>query len=902
MLRTEFMPLVPGTRVGFYEVTGTLGAGGMGEVYRARDTKLNRDVALKVLPQSVATDPERVARFAREAQVLASLNHPNIAHIYGVEDSSGQPALALELVPGPTLADRIQSGPLPIAEAIAIARQIADALEAAHDVGVVHRDLKPANVKVREDGTVKVLDFGLAKAVQGDPSGVRERDSAQSPTMTAAAGTMAGMILGTAAYMAPEQARGRSVDRRADIWAFGAVLYEMLTGRRAFEGEDVSEILATVLKTEPDWTRLPADTPASIRRLLRRCLEKDPRKRLSAIGDARFDFDDLEPVATAPAPGSTSPASRRSASAMLWPALAGVILTAAIAALLWPRTQADDAAPLARLSILAPPGASLYPDSTAVAISPDGTMVAFVVGNVTKSESQLWIRRLDSTTAKRLDDADGAQLPFWSPDSRRVAFFTIDKLKTIAATGGRADVVCDAPGGRGGTWGPANVIVFAPDAGGPLARVPASGGKPTPLTTLDAARKEYGHRFPTFLPDGDHFLYASLPGHDGQFDIYASSLSAPSQRVLVGSLEASPTYAASGYLMWARQGTLMAQAFDARALKLSGDPISLEDTPASILDPAVSYTAGTSTSVSAGGALAYFAAPSENTVAEWYDALGRKVGTLDVPPGHYEYAAISPDGSHAVFVRSVSPSESSLWLVDLATGGASLLSSGRGRNDAGVWSPDGTRILFTADREGPENIYVKTIGDATPEQPLFKSDVPFKGPSGWSPDGRGVVVTQIDPGTNQDIWLLPMPGAESLKPFYAGPTRENSGAPSPDGRWVWYVSDDTGRYQLYVQSFPVPGHKVQVSRAGAILAWWSHDSRQLTYIGDDLRTLWRADIAPGPTFSASAPVQLAMLPQNLVYVDAMPDRQKFLALAPERTGPGSITVVQHWLGALANKR
>lgn len=892
------MPLPTGTRLGSYEVTGALGEGGMGEVYRARDTKLNRDVALKVLPQSVANDPDRVARFAREAHVLAALNHPNIAQIYGVEESGPQPALALELVPGPTLADRIARGPIPVAEAIAIARQIADALEAAHDLGIVHRDLKPANIKVREDDTVKVLDFGLAKAMQGDAPGGHELDAMRSPTMTAAAGTMAGMILGTAAYMAPEQARGRSVDRRADIWAFGAVLYEMLAGRRAFGGDDVAEILASVLKTEPDWTQLPAGTPASIRRLLRRCLERDPRKRLSAVGDARFDFDDLEPTAAVRA--TSEP--RRSAGSLLWPALAGVVVTAAVAALLWPRARAEDAGGLARVSILAPPGASLYPDSTAVAISPDGTMVAFVVGNVTKSESQLWLRHFDSTTTKRLDDADGAQLPFWSPDSRRIGFFTIDKLKTIAATGGRADVVCDAPGARGGTWGPSNVIVFAPDAGGPLSRVPAAGGKATPLTTLDANRKEYGHRFPTFLPDGDHFLYASLPGHDGQFDVYASSLSAPSQRTLVGSLEASPTYAAPGYLLWARQGTLMAQAFDARTLTLSGDPTALEDAPSSILDPAQSYTAGTSTSISATGALAYFTAPSENTTAEWYDSLGRRVGTLDVPPGHYEYAAISPDGTHAVFVRSVSPSESSLWLVDLATGGASLLSSGRGRNDGAVWSPDGTRVVFSADREGPENIYVKTIGDAAPEQPLFKSDVPFKGPTGWSADGRWIVVTQIDPGTNQDVWLLSMPGAGSLTPFYAGPTREQSGEPSPDGRWVWYVSDDTGRYQLYVQSFPAPGHKVQVSRAGAIGAWWSRDNRQLIYIGDDLRTLWRVDLAPGPGFSASAPVQFATLPPNLIQVDAMPDRQKFLALSPERTGPGSITVVQHWLGALVNKR
>lgn len=899
------MPLPPGTHIGPYEVTTPLGAGGMGEVYRARDTKLNRDVALKVLPGSFATDPERVARFVREAQVLASLNHPNIAQIYGVEDAGRLPALALELVPAPTLADRLTKGAIPLREAAAIARQVADALEAAHDIGIIHRDLKPANIKVRDDDTVKVLDFGLAKALQGDPAGVSGQNAATSPTITAAAGTMAGMILGTAAYMAPEQARGRSVDRRADIWAFGAVLYEMLTGRRVFEGDDVSDVLASVLKSEPDWTALPDSTPAPIRRLLRRCLEKDPRKRLSAIGDARFDLDDFEPAQPATS-AAMSPTPRPGSSVLplAWSGLVGALVAALItAAVLWPsaRTPVGD---LARLAILAPPGASLHPDSTAVAISPDGTTVAFIVGNITKSSNELWIRHLDSTTPQRLYDGEGgAQMPFWSPDGRRVAFFTIDKLKTIGITGGRAEVVCDAAGGgRGGVWTPSNVIIFAPDAGGPLYRVSASGGPAVPLTTLDGSRKEYGHRFPTLLPDGDHFLYASMPGHNGEFDIFASSLSAPTQRARVGSMESAPVYAEPGWLLWARQGALMAQAFSAKTLALSGDPIALDDEPSSILDPVFSYTAGTATSISRTGSLAYFTAPSENTIAEWYDTLGRKIGTLDVPPGHYEYAAISPDGTRAVLTRSVSPSESSLWLVDLARGGASLLSSGRGRNDDAVWSPDGTRVVFAADRDGPQNLYVKTVGDPAPEQLLFRSDVAFKSPTAWSPDGKLIAITQLDPGTQQDVWLLPMPSADELKPFYRGPTRDTAGTVSPDGRWLWYTSDDTGTFQVYVQSFPSPGPRIQVSQHSGVLAWWTRDGRQLIYIGDDLRTLWRVDVAPGSVFSASVPIKIAMFPPDILWLDAMPDRQKFLVLSPERTGPGSITVVQHWLAALTNKR
>jgi len=622
----------------------------MGEVYRARDAKLQRDVAIKVLPEVFARDAERLARFEREARTLAALNHPNIAAIYGIEHSTGIPALVMELVEGEDLSAHIARGPLPATEALPIARQIAEALEAAHDAGIIHSDLKPANVKLRADGKVKVLDFGLAKAADPDSGSA---SAMNSPTLTARA-TQMGMIIGTAAYMAPEQAKGKAVDRRADIWAFGVVLYEMLTGRRAFKGDDISDVLASVLKTEPDWTALPSDLPPAVRRLLRRCLEKDPHARLGAISDARLELDEKEPAPDETGPGVAT--ARPSLVTRLWPALAGVLVTAVVAALLWPASRPDAAGGLARLSMLPPPGTELYPDSTGVAISPDGTMVAFVVGSLTRSDAQLWVRSLDSTTARHLEDAEGAQLPFWSPDSRRIGFFTTSKLKTIAASGGRAEVLCDAPGARGGAWSPSNVIVFAPDAGGPLFRIPASGGTPpAPATTLDAARKEYGHRFPAFLPDGNHFLYASLPGRNGKFDIFAGSLGDAS-RTLVGSMDSAPVYADPGWLLYARQGVLAAQAFDPRTLQLTGDPVSLPDEPTAILDPALSFTAGRMTSVSLGGTLAYFSAPSMNTTVAWFDAAGQSTGTLNVPPGHYESVTISPDGTHAVLTRSTSPS------------------------------------------------------------------------------------------------------------------------------------------------------------------------------------------------------------------------------------------------------
>jgi serine/threonine protein kinase/Tol biopolymer transport system component len=865
----------------------------MGEVYRARDTKLNRDVAIKVLPESFANDAERLARFTREAQTLAALNHPNIAHVHGLEESGRIHALVMEVVEGEDLSAIIARGPVPLSDALPIARQIADALEAAHEQGIVHRDLKPANIKVRADGTVKVLDFGLAKAL--DPAGSSGADVMNSPTLTARA-TQMGMILGTAAYMAPEQARGRAVDRRADIWAFGVVLFEMLTGQRAFPGDDISDVMASVLKTEPDWQAVPATTPAPVRRLLRRCLEKDPRKRLSSIGDARLELDENEaPTATLKPP---PPAARPSIASRAWPVLAGVAVTAVVAGLIWPRSRPAGPLDLARLSILAPPGAEIYPDSATVAISPDGTMVAFAVGTVSRSETQLWVRSLDSSAARRLEDGDGANLVFWSPDSRRIAFFTASKLKTIAASGGRAEVLADAPGGRGGTWGPSNVIVFAPDASGPLYRISASGGASAPVTTIDASRKQYGHRFPSFLPDGTHFLYAALPGRDGKFDVFVGSLAGGSP-TLVGAMESAPVYADPGWLLYARQGVLVAQPFDVTALKLAGDPTALADEPSALMDPTVSFTAGRPTSLSRTGTLAYYSAPSINTTAEWYDALGRRTGTLTLPAGHYESLSISPDGTHAVMVRSTSPSESALWLVDLTRGSASPLSSGSGRNDGPVWSPDGTRVVFSADREGPENLFVKTVADAAPEQPLFRSDALFKGPTAWSPDGQWIVVTELDPVTVQNVWLLPA-GGGALKPLVTGPTIDTGGRVSPDGHWLSYISDDTGRFQLFVQSFPAPGHKVQVSQSGAAAAWWTSDSRQVVFLGDDLRGLWRVAVEPGlgGALTVSTPVQLAELPPNILAVDAMPDRQRFLALAPERTGTGSITVVQNWRAAL----
>ena len=921
------MSLTSGSRLGPYEITAAIGAGGMGEVFRARDTKLNREVAIKVLPAAFAQDHERVARFKREAQVLASLNHPNIAAIYGIEESdastlrpgsaqassaSGAVGLILELVEGDDLARRLKRGAIPVDEAIAIAKQIAEGLEAAHDKGIIHRDLKPANIKVTHDGKVKVLDFGLAKALDtraGD-SGAgsvaelaraepgRSVEASHSPTMSRHA-TEAGLILGTAAYMSPEQARGRTLDKRADIWSFGVVLFEMLTGARLFAGGTVSDTLAAVLKTDPDWKTLPADTPRSVLRLLHRCLERDPKKRLHDISDARLDLDEADAPESIAA--LQAPTARPSLLARIGPIAATVLVTAAFTALLFERSRPESNPARIRLSMVAPIGTTLFPDSTFVAISPDGASVAFVVTGATQDESQLWVRSLEAMAARRLEGGDGAKVPFWSPDSRRIGFFTASgKLKTIAASGGRADVLADAPNPRGGAWSSSNIIVYAPDLYGPLYRMPAGGGTPQPATKIDAARKESGHRFPVFLPDDEHFLFAALPGKNGQFEIFAGSLKDDS-RTLVGTMGSAPAYAEPGFLLFTRQGVLSAQRFDARTLKLSGEPGSLEDEPSIIFDPAISYTAGRATSVSRTGLLAYFSAPSTNTAAVWLDATGRMTGRLNLPAGHYDTVTISPDGTRAVLARSASASESSLSLLDLARGTATRLSSDQGRNDSPVWSPDGTRVAFASDRDGPQDIFVKKVDEAAPEVPIYRSDVLFKNPEGWTPDNQWITITQVDAATQANIWLLPASGKGRLTLYLDGPAGERGAWPSPDGRWLAYTLEDTSRPELYVASLPAPGRQVRVSTDGAARGWWTRDGRGLLFVDDQMQSLWRAAVEPGITLRVGAPKQIGSLPPNVLWVDAMPDRQKFIAIVPEQVGPGSVTIVSNWRAALVKK-
>jgi serine/threonine protein kinase/Tol biopolymer transport system component len=894
------MRFIPGHRLGPYEVVGTLGAGAMGEVYRARDTSLNRDVAIKVLPELVGKDSERLNRFTREAQALAALNHPNIAHIHGLDQSSDGGVLVMELVEGDDLSDHIARGPMPVSEAVPIARQIAEALEAAHERGIVHRDLKPANIKIRPDGTVKILDFGLAKAFEPD-SGV-SRPGGDSPTVTSGA-TEQGVILGTAAYMAPEQARGRAVDKRADIWAFGVVFYEMLTGERAFAGDGFSDVLAAVLHGEVDWQKLPAGTPPRVRQLLARCLTTDVKQRLRDIGEARIALSAVEggESETPGTKGATRPSRWR--ERLAWGVAALAMVTATIVLLQRGGAAGQASLPpdITRLSFLPPPGYLLNPDSANLAISPDGRMVAFVVGTGVATENQLWVRHLGSPDPRRIESGDGVSLPFWSPDSTRIGFFADRKLKTVAAAGGPAEVVCTAPFGRGGTWGRANVIVFAPDANGPLHTVPASGGVSTAITTLDQSRKEMGHRFPFFLPDGDHFLYAAIPGVDDSYEISAGSLQQPSVRTRIGSMETAPVYAEPGWLLFARQGVLAAQAFDANALRLSREPVSLGDPSLPVTGPAA-YEAGPRVSASSTGSLAYVLSPAVDTAVKWMDYQGRVTGSVSVPAGRYTNVAIAPDNKKAVLVRADSPSASSLWLTDLTRVSAVPLSSAGGRNVAPVWSPDSGRVVFASDRQGQQAFYEKSVTDGSVEREVARFADRTAEPRAWSNDGLWLLFNRVDPGTRWNVYRMPASGAGEALPLINGAGIEIGARESPDSRWMAYLSDETGRLDLFVRSVAPSGPKLQVSTGGVQLGWWSPDGRQLLYLKRD-HTLWRVavDLQAAPP-TVATPEQMGTFPPGLVSMDLAAASQRFLALVPERAGFGAIMVVHPWRSALPTAR
>jgi len=887
----------PQSSIGHYRIVSKLGEGGMGAVYRANDTRLNRDVAIKVLPGAFAQDGERMQRFEREAQVLASLNHPNIAAIYGIE----QGAIVMELVEGEDL-----HGPVPLETALNYARQIAAGLEAAHEKGIVHRDLKPANIKVTPDGMVKLLDFGLAKPTEASavPAGA---SPTMSPTLSLAM-TQAGVILGTAAYMSPEQARGKPVDKRADIWAFGVVLFELLTGKPLFaSGDTVTDTIAAVVTREPDWSALPKGTPAHVRRLLERCLRKDSKLRLRDIGEARIALD--EPAVL--------PSAERQQSRWGWSEWAAAVLlvSTVVFGFLWLREPAPDTLAV-QFEIGSPSGTDFTSPYSGTAISPDGRFIVFAAGmqgNLQRLPSRaipgdvlpsgnapLWLRPLDSSAAHPLEGTEGANFPFWSPDSKSVAFFQAGRLKRIDIAVGAPQVLCDGIG-VGGTWGRDGTILFS-SAGG-LLLITSSGGVPRQVTKTES--NERGHAWPQFLPDGKRFLYFVASNDPSMAGIYAASLDDPKQRVRILSTGGKAYYVPpregrTGYLLWQRERTLMAQPFDPGSLRLRGD--------ASPLAEGLAFNPGAASSsafwTSDAGLLAYRAGGSDSSALTWFDRQGRRTGTVGDPAAYGELA-LSPDGSRVVAFRRDNLGEN-LWLIDVARGASARLTTDPANHSWPVWSADGKQILFGSNRSGGSqfDLYRKPAGVSGEEELLLK-DESWKVPSDWSRDGRFALFTSRTTD-GEDIWVLPM-GEGDRKPrkYLATRFRERNGVFSADGRWVAYESEISGRAEIYVSPFPDPGAApaVLVSTGGGSFPRWRRDGRELYYLSPDTKIM-AVEVIPGPSFKVSAPKVLFDVPDFTFASDVArswdvnADGQHFLVNATGRRGVLPLTVVTNWQAKL----
>ena len=671
------MSIAIGTKLGAHEITGVLGRGGMGEVYRARDTKLKRDVAIKILPEEFSLDPERIARFHREARAIAALNHANIAAIHELGETRTTKFLVLELVEGDTLAQRIQRGPLPLEEALNIARQIGEALEAAHEKGIIHRDLKPANIKITPQGKVKLLDFGLARIFEDESE---DLDSSNSPTLVSA--TAGGVILGTAAYMSPEQARGQKADKQSDVWAFGCVLYEMLTGQQIFRGQTVTDILSGIIRSEPDWSALPQSTPVFVRSLLRRCLRKERSRRLRDIADARIEIEEAGTPAERE-PDRAKPQEKARRVSVTWFAAVLAIALVLGAALVvvslfyFNRT----APPEIRVEVNTPSTS----DPLSFAISPDGRRLVFSASS--EGKSQLWVRPLDSVAAQPLAGTDGASYPFWSPDTASVGFFADDKLKRIDIVGGAPQVLANAVAPWGGSWNRDGTILFAPAGAGPLLKVPATGGEPVAVTQLEAGQA--AHKFPQFLPDGRHFIYFIQGAGQG---VYAGSLDGGPSKKLVNA-DAAAVVFPSGFLLMARQTTLFAQAFDFKRQELSGNPFP-------VAEHAALNTTGNAAGLSATlGIVAYRTSPlGLARQLTWLDRSGKTVGTIGGPDtADLTDVELSPDGKHVAVYRTVN-SNPDIWLIDTARGVPTRLTFDN-VDQRPVWSPDGATIYYLSDHQ-----------------------------------------------------------------------------------------------------------------------------------------------------------------------------------------------------------
>jgi serine/threonine protein kinase/Tol biopolymer transport system component len=855
-----------GRRLGVYQVEELIGAGGMGQVYRARDTRLDRDVAIKVLPGELKHDADRVARLEREATLLASLSHPNVAHIYGLEDADGARAIVMEYVRGETLAGRRLS----IDDALKVARQIAGALEAAHENGIVHRDLKPANVMITAGGTVKVLDFGLAKLVTGE-SGSDERALTNSPTMLSRGATRDGVLLGTGAYMSPEQARGQAVDERADIWAFGCVVFEMLAGHAAFAKDTLSDTIAAVLEREPDWQRLPPTTPDNIRRLLRRCLHKDQRRRLADIRDALLELDE--------APADVVEAARPSLRARrveraIW--AAALLIVATVAAVLIARPWAAKESPIVRpvrFEIASPPTR----DPASIAISPDGRQIVFAA--TSNDRTKLWRHSIDDGSARPLIGTDGGRLPFWSPDSRSIGFFAQGKLKRLDLESGTILVLTDAPNPEGGAWSDRGEILFSPFAG-PLFRIPSTGGTATMIESTTGLGPAESPR----ILSGTRRVLVSVRGPSQ--GIYVADLDSPTRQRLADRAVATAT---EDSLLFIRDRTLLAQRFDPVTLTLTGAPTQIAD-------------GVTAASALSNRALVYRSGAVHEPIPIWFDRSGREVGRAR-EPGTSPW--MSRDGRRITMMRTSSPGESGqinpgIWVWDLQQDGFRRIVAAPPVGNTPIWSPDGTRIVFSSARNGrPFALYEKAADESGGERLFLQTDQSVFA-NDWSLDGTLIYRTNSAKG-GFDLWTLSVKDGRR-QPLVETQFNEREAQFSPDGRWFAFQSDESGQYEIYLRPFPDDGRKGYgpVSVNGGTQVRWNPNGKELFYLGldDRLMSVTITTTASGRSIEAAKPISLfqthiieaGVLSQQ--YVVSHEGNRLLVLTTQEAIAP--ITVILNW--------
>jgi len=900
-----------GQTLGHYKIVEKLGAGGMGEVYRAEDTTLGREVAIKVLPEAFTSDPERLTRFEREAKLLATLNHPHIAQIHSLEEVDGQKLLVMELVGGQTLAEHIANGPIPLEDSLPTALQIAEALEAAHERGIVHRDLKPANIKLTPEGEVKVLDFGLAKPITDAASG----DLTHSPTMTYSP-TQAGVLLGTAAYMSPEQARGQEVDRRTDIWAFGVVLWEMLTGERLFGGDTVSDILAAVLRAEPDWDQLPPDAPRAVHRVLRRCLTRDTTERLHDIADARLE---IEEAIAAPAlvpgveAGQTRASLRYRRRTGWWIALTSLVIGAVLSSVVWWLREAPQTPqhPPRRLSVTLPAGVSIPAggdaDASVVAISPDGQLLVFVgqVGNTW----QLFKRSVDQFEATPIPGTEGADVPFFSPDGRWVGYWDSGngKLKKVPVAGGTPVVLCDAGDVYGASWGPNDTIVFAMGGFQGILQVSAVGGEPESLLRPSPELGGWDLSYPEFLPDGSAVLFTAWRG-----------LTAASAFVGLLDLDSRETtilvengnfarYLPSGHLIYGRGDQVEVVPFSLSRRELTGPPVPV---PESILYN--SLFGIPFLSVSTSGSLAFLpGSGSQLDELVSVDPGGKETPVLD-SVRHYLHPRYSPDGE-SLAVTVFGPEGADIWIVSLSTGVESKLTKG-GVHLVPLWTLDGERLAFSRETEEPPvsvSVYWQRADGSTPEEPLLLAQEAGERlwPYAWSADGKLLVYGKASTFSNVstlEIWLLELDSGETRSLLAEVGTLFAGASVSPDGQWLAYADPSSGRFQVHVQSLPTGGERHQLSTKGGLKPLWSPDGSKLYFLGPSPAGIMVVPVATEPGFNAGSPEVL--IERRYVIApytshpnfDISPDGKSFVIVKKsESLGPATeVRVIENWFAEL----